>query len=463
MKRAAWVLALGLISGAAIAAAAEEFAWRSPLTVDGQDGVYRVVFDEALYRHATRADLTDIIAVNAAGEEIPFGPVPLPEARPAPPPKPVVALPWYVVPREGAPSATGESLALHIERDVDGRVRKLDSTITPGTLAVGADILLDLSRIDVAVTALDVHLHDSAGANFHARVDVLGSSDLRGFDLVSLRQTLLRLDQNGYRLERLRLELPATRRAFLLLRPIDATSTLPISGVDAVLRPVDNDTREVARREIVATPQVDKTLVPGEFHYTSGGPFPIERLALSLADANAIAQVSIESRDRDDGPWQRRASFTAFRSTAMGEEVSSLPIDIGATRDRFWRVLAEPALARAPTLTLSYRADQFVVMTQGAAPYAVLAGSARRLRQDYPLTSMLAALNARLGANWRPTAATVGEGQALAGETALKAPPKPLPMRQIVLWGVLVLGAIFVFYMIARLLKESGVDPAPKP
>jgi hypothetical protein len=192
---------------------------------------------------------------------------------------------------------------------------------------------------------------------------------------------------------------------------------------------------------------------PGTFEYLSAGPFPVESVDIALADRNAVADVVLETRASTDAPWQQRLHTTTFRLGGDGDELTSPALDVALLRDRHWRLRTQPAQARAPTLRLSYRPDQFVLLTQGDAPYRLAAGSRAARRPDYPMRTVLSQLRLRHGDLWLPPHAALGVGAALSGDAALSVPPPPPPYKQWLLWGVLALGALGVVMMVLRLLR----------
>jgi hypothetical protein len=59
------------------------------------------------------------------------------------------------------------------------------------------------------------------------------------------------------------------------------------------------------------------------------------------------------------------------------------------------------------------------------------------------------------GDTWRPAAATLAAGTALAGDAALEQHMTPQDWRQMLLWGVLVLGALVVGGLALHLLRKG--------
>lgn len=422
---------------------------------DGGEGLLHFVLTPAIYARLARSDLADIAAFNANDEAIPLGQVALVLERPlhTRPPVPM-AVPMFVVPRATRDGV--ERPTLLIERDADGRLRRLDAELAPlATDGSASDLLLDLSALDAPVVALDLAIAPDAG-RVSARVDVEGSRDLSSWRGLVRDQAVVSLNDNGVRLERLRLEFTATSLPYLRLRRVDGNAPLPIAAVNA----------QRARRTALPEPARENfTLVgtpggpmAGAYEYASAGPFPIDRIAVELAERNAVSRVVVESRDDPGLPWRERARGTAFRLGADGG-IGAAPFDIGAVRDRHWRVRTDPAQPRAPVLTLAYRPDPFVLLAQGEAPYRIAAGSRRAVRPDYPLRPVLAEVQSRRGDGWLPPVATLGAPVVLSGDAAMRplpTPSQPASWRHWVLWGVLLAGAALVIGMVLQLMRNAG-------
>lgn len=422
----------------------DEFAWQWPITIEGDQGAYRLDLDESVYAHVTRSDLRDLAAFNADGQPVPFAPLAYAQTQT----QQRRELRWLRVPVASGPA--GDSLSLRLERDTDGRVRELqlDNTTTAAD-APGADLLIDLGDDPPPVSSLRIGLDPQAVLPVNLRVEVLGSDDLAQWQVLGSDLALVAINDNGLRIERLRLDFSASHQRYLRLRTAgDARWPL--------IARIEDERRETGRelpalREIALEGQaVDGQ--PGVFEYLNAGPFPVERLDLRLPAANTVASAQVESRDDKDAPWYGVTGFTAFRLGGNADEVRHLPADTGLQRSRHWRVRTEPALAQAPTLVLSYRPDRFVLLTQGTPPYRLMAGSTRASRPDYPVQAALAAAGASKPPGWQPPQATLGEGTIAAGDAALS-PLRGPQYRRWLLWAVLAVGAGLVLLVSLRVLR----------
>jgi hypothetical protein len=450
MKRA-WLLC-GFFVGAAMAAEREDFAWHWPLPLGGDEGLVALHLDETVYRQIQRADLRDLVAFNGEGELIPLMPVRPPEQATQPTQATPVPVPWFRVPQ--AESGGDERIELLIARGADGRLSRLHAEVSPSAdAAVAEDVLIDLSMFEVPYDLILFEFDVAPGGGLNARVDVDGSDDLSHWHRLARGSALVDLSAGDARLQRHRVELPATSHAYLRVRRTDSPQPLPL--VDIAAQAVEHPAGVVPpeTQHLKLSGEADAE-VRGAFLYRSDGPYPVTRVNLRLADRNSVAEIVLASRAAGDQPWRQRARFAAFQIESAGDVARNLAVRLGEVRDREWRVQTEPAQARAPTLELEYVPDRFLLLTQGDGPFMLAAGSVRGERPSYPLGALLAELQQVRGSAWQPLEIEPGPGAPLAGDTALQPIPESLPLRRWVLWGVLLAGAGVLIVMVIGLLRQ---------
>jgi hypothetical protein len=448
---------LGTAQPGAPPAAAADFAWQWSLDVPQGEQVVQFTLSPAVYARLARRDLRDLVAFNGAGEILPMG-LATQLWAPAVEATAVLAvsqpLPMFRIPV--SPALAADGLQLHIERDANGRLRQLHADIADTASAgTASDWLLDLSALRSPVPGLSFILDQRAVGSLNARIEIAGSRDLDHWQPVAAPQTLLSLQQGEYQLQRLEARFAPIQWPYLRLRRIDREGSIDLASVSAELQPAHLAIDERLALEMAGSAAAD---LPGTFDYVLPGPYPIERIGVALADRNALATVIVESRASADQTWRTRASGTAFRlaGNGDGDDIGADAFELPVIRDRYWRLRSEPALARAPVLQAGYRGEAFVVLAQGAGPYRLAGGSAKAQRPDFPLPAVLARLQAQRGRDWQPVAITLGAGQSLSGPAALIAPDDPVPLRQWLLWGVLIGAAVLIAGLALRLLREPG-------
>ncbi len=237
------------------------------------------------------------------------------------------------------------------------------------------------------------------------------------------------------------------------LSPLQADAALPLAGVSAELAgPAAAETWQweaLRGREVVENGRT-------YYQFTLDGRFPMARADVAL-DANAAAEWTLESRDADDGQWQRRAGpWVAFQVGAGdGDERSAEQSLAGIVRDHQWRLSSRAPVNGVPMLRLGYQPEVMVFLAQGQPPFALVAGSARATRADAPLPQLVDAIRARRGGDWQPANATLGAPAELAGAQALQPLPPRRDWKSWLLWSLLVLGAVVVAGFAASLLRAS--------
>jgi len=463
---------LCILAPAAAHAAVADYAYAWPLHAEGDSAAWQVELTPEVYAAIGSADLSDVEVVNAAGESVPIAAYRIPPAS-ITTHEDFVDLPLFTLPASPGKQASGdESIQLHIERGADGKLRKLDADIGAAPVASGvADFVLDVSALHEPLTSLRIDW-GGGDASVSAQFAISASDDLQHWRSLVSEAAVLRLHQDGNVLERHEIALGGARANYLRLHRLDSGAVLSNPQVGA--RIVSRSTPAMPARQWLQatldgsdTRHLDHTVPAGDgtrpvaYRYHLPAPLPASALKIELADDNSVVGGTALSAERSGATqsWLPRASFVAFR-LRQGDTVTSNDefITSGyAGRARDWRVELATPLDRAPSLSIAYRPDRFVFLTQGAGPYRLLAGSARARHGTYPIDAALAPLRAKLGADWQPPLTTLGARELLSGETALINAPPPraaYDWRTWILWFVLVAAAAVVGGLALTLLRK---------
>ena len=471
------------------AAPSDDYAYAWPLQTQGESAAWQVELTPEVYAAITRADLGDIEVINAAGEAVPIAPVPVSRATL----ENLNSVPLFLLPQvsTNAPSAGDEAIRLNIQRDPDGHLHALDVGLggASGQIAQGAtrkpprDILLDASAMHEPLAGLRIDWQSAPGATGNAtpQFSVSASDDLQQWHSIIANASLLHLEQDGNTLDRHEIPFAGIRAAYLRVRRLDAGAELP--ALDIKIRTVAYSTAAQSGRQWLRatldggdTHHVDAVHLPATdgtstvaYRYHLPAALAIEAIRVGLADDNSLTRISVLSHARvqnEKSPlWTPRMNGIAFR-LRQGDAIIDND-DFGVSsggREQDWRVEVTTPLAHAPTLSVAYRPDRFVFLAQGAAPYRLVAGSARTHRGDYPVETALAPLRAKLGKDWQPPLAALGQRETLQGERALiAAPPAPKPFdwRSALLWIVLIGAAALVGGLALSLLRKPDANKVP--
>ena len=438
------ILFSGVLLSATVAAATPaDYANEWPLATD-KEGAYTIALDEGIYRQVTRADLADLAAFNADGEELAFGP--LPSAYIAPSRKWHDAV-WFALPAQPANAPSADDLQLHVTRGADGAL-SLDSTLA-GTASAEAkmgtqDVLIDVRAKDHLIEAIYFDFIDNA-PDFSANIEVEASDDLKNWHSVVTDAPLASFRQHGQYLLRRRVEFDAQPVTYLR---VHASMPLPLLAVHQLQRDPGS---EPARAKF------DAAFVRRDgdaFIYRLPARIAVERLSIALADDNAVAHLRVSAREQGETDWRVVGAYTAFRLRGAGIVLDAGPMDIDdSSRFGEWRIDSDTNIAKPPRMRFDYRPESWVVLTHGRAPYVIVAGSRRAQRSAFAIDALIVPLRARYGEQWRPPTMGHGEMRASAGEAALNG-WDATQRRTWLLWAVLVLGAGAVIWMVIGLLRS---------
>ncbi len=441
------------------AQAGTDYAQQWPLQLSRADaGAYRVTLDASVYRAAYWRDLRDVRVLDASGKPVAS------VVRPAQPLSgrvQVLTLHWFPLPKlVASPSA---DLRVAVQRDTDGTVLSVRNTVTSATGAVdGSAWLVDLGADSTRMRALLLDWDDSPSA-LDVGYRLEGSDDLRDWRILDPQVRLVQLRHRGQELRSNRIALDAPPR-YLRLLPQQA-------GAALVLREVRGEWREAAEvdnwqwLELTATSAATSDSANPGFRYRLEGRFPIQRVDVAMA-ANSSVRWSVFSCDGETSNGQanppvwklRAAGWNAWRLDDAGKSQVSPALDLHyVIEDHDWRLQPETGAmpAAAPTLRLGYAPGSLIFLAQGTPPYVLVAGSASDAAAQDTMDSMLEALRARHGARWEPAPATPGAASPRAGSAAYQPAPAPRDWKTLILWGVLVLGALLVAGFAFSLLKDK--------
>jgi hypothetical protein len=442
MKKLAWLVLLPM---AAMATVRDDYARQWPLNLETPDaGAYRVTLDREVYLQAQSPQLRDAVVVDAGGGTVSsslFGP----EQPLARPPRDV-QVPWFPLSLQN--SSLDRDIAAISEIGSDGSLRRVQMRERSDA---ATEYVVDLSRIGEPVSVLVVDWAPGQGP-FERRFAVAASDDLKDWSMVAPGARLLELENAGQRLAEHRIALPQPARArYLRLMPPAGQAPLQITGMRVELPPRAADL--AWQWEDLAGKAVTEQGVRG-FEYTLPGRFPMRRADVVLP-GNSSNQWRLYSREDERTPWRPATNPWLAYGVAGSNGGRSDPQALHDTRrDRYWRLVAEkPGQAQVPTLRLGYRDEVMVFLAEGSAPYALLAGSGRAVREDAALPQLVDALRQQRGPDWQPAVAALGAGQVLAGDAALAPAPAERDWKSWLLWVLLVGGAALVAWFAISLLK----------
>ena len=444
-------LALAALWTSAPAAAADAFAQRFALQLEDGAAFYSVTLSASVYEASRRSDLGDLRVFNGAGEAVPYS---LDAPRePARTPPVLRQVRWFPLPPA---AAGGNGPPPGVAISADG---SLHATSAPPPRAQHDVDLIDAGRAAQAgrVGALVVHLRDD---NYQGRVRVEASDDLHHWRPAGDAQ-LLKVIYNGSTLSQNRIELDAVHVRYLRLHWLDGApyvdsidAEVLAAGVDAARRV---DTQREWRKGLIAQAGVK----PGEYFFSTGRPYPVDRLVIGLPQPNTVTQAVVYSRAGLNAPWREVVHATLFRLHNGDVEQSNAALELKPDTDRQWRVVVDTRNGGvgvgALTVAAGWHPATLTFAAHGSAPFTLAVGSAAA-------TSAAVSRDALLkDASSVVATARLGDALHVAQQGATPVAGDPAMSRRYLLWAALALavGSLGVIaWWRARIVQTRAAEVA---
>lgn len=450
------LLAFGLCTSAG-ASAPRDFRMGVELRPEPGHPLAELGLPDPVYQGLSRADLGDLGVFNAQGIPVPYAFCAAPVYEPASPPPGEQALPVFPL-QTARPSGGGTRVEV-TSRDGLSVAIKPDGEAPSAAPQGGTEIaayVIDARATRFPLNGLRVRWRTPDGASeLYVRIE--DSEDLDQWRVLVPQTTLVQAGAAGQTLERERLPLPPGQRSYLRITRIDPG---PAPILEEVLGSFAAAAPAHANPPLWITPARLAPPQPGQgYAFDAARLAPIEAARVELPAPNMNLQVALQSRSADEVAWRTVWSGPVYRVGDGADERRSEDAAFAADSERYWRIQvlrgAETLGAAQPGLVLGYRPVLLRFLAQGDAPFTLAYGSGRvsqtqasacdNLLQGLAQSDLQTLISHRVA---------IGEPKALGGEAAMQPPPKPAPLRRILLWALLLAGAAAVAWMASGLLRN---------
>lgn len=439
----------------AFAATPENFAVLLPIETKGESAAWQIELNEDVYRWSNDPGLRDLLVFNAEGRAVPMATWRVLAANTVREQTiDVVTLALPNLPQ----TQDRDDLRMLVQRNADGVLQRIEtgSPARESRSDEPRDWLIDLGRQQQAIDTLDLRWK-SPTTGVIARFTIEASDDLQSWRNLRAEAAVVLLDQEGSRVERRDISLPATRAQYLRLRRLDLGPAL--LELSAQARRTERERRVEAAQWIKASVEPEPGLNGTRYLVQLPAALPVELLRIDLGSDNALAPMTLSApaAGKSAKPqWNELARLVAFRLRQGTTVIDNGDIKLAnSSRQKQFRLESRTPLAQTPKLEFGYHAQRMIFLADGAGPYLLAVGSALEQRIDAPLDIALSGLRSELGADWQPPIAAVGVAQKSAGERALEPAEKAIPWQRWLLWLILIGGAGVVAMIALSLLRGS--------
>lgn len=431
-----WLPALNLA-----AAQPDDYAFGAAIDVRAGDALYVVDLSEQVYQNVARDDLSDVAVFDANGGVPPFM---LRRQTAASGKSLLTEVPLFPV-RSHAGGKI-DSSSMRVVRDTTGRLVEIAGNVEPRRDAVVSAYIIDASQLTDRVTGL---LFDwpsgSLADTVMVQVTLEASDDLKTWRYAG-NGVLSRLNFAGRTLEQRRID-PETAAKYYRLSWSNLPQALDIARVRAELAPKTIPPTLLWRK--IVPVKVGKG-----YEFDAGGPFPAERVRISLDGANAVVATRLYSRSRPNADWRLRYDGPIYdlRVNGLRFDHSELTLQDGGAR--YWRIELREESASAPALELGWLPHQVILIARGKPPFQLAFGRAAKGADDLEAAAIIANL---LEQKVAATPVKLGSPHELGGAARLR-PEYTLPWRKWLVWLALALGVAVLAWMATRLLRDLGAE-----
>lgn len=450
----------------------DAFTTRLPIRSEGATPYYRLSVPLQAYIGSAHGDLRDLRVFNAAGQPVPYARL----AASGSTEESVQrrALPWFPLraAESGRSAILGgdQSLSVVVKQAGDGTLVEIDSRRLASGKAAAPDeaplrgYLLDASQITnrQAVRALELDWGKSA-SDFQL-LDLESSDDLQHWQSLASGVQLARLEYNGARIERRRIDLAGFRDRYLRLIWREPATAPKLNKAELEQSSSRYQSPPLVWSAPMSAVAGDADLKPGEFRFRLAQPLPLARLRIELPPGNQLLPLEVLAPGRERRYWRSLASTVVYRITSNGREWSNAEISLPHNPLREFVLRLDPRLnplPQGPRVAFALQPAQIIFLARGEGPYLLAVGN--KEAKDVALAP--ATLVPGFGTSGSPEIADASILEAATQTTFPLATPAASTAAQernwkkIALWGVLVLsvfGMAAMAWQLLRQLKKPG-------
>jgi hypothetical protein len=422
----------------------DDFASNTPLSLSGDGPWYRLELPLALQLNARQSNLNDVRVFNADGQAQPyaltFSQPPREEDQTT------VAVKWFAL--YNSDDAKDAEPKIRVERTTTGTLVEVQPQ---GEIEAGEEILrgwlLDTSAINAPLDRLV--LDWSTEREGFQRFSIEASDDLQHWKRWGEGQ-VARLSFADELVEQRVVTLPGRNARYLrLLWTTPQTAPTLTSAQLISTRP--------GVMPLSWSPSINGSVEkPGVYVWQLPVALPLERMKVAIAQPNSLAPATLYGRRDNTAPWQLIDSGLLYRLTQNGQDVVQDEMELPGNVVQQLKLEVDDrggGLGNdAPQLSFAVRATQLVFLGRGAPPYSLAVGNATIKGANLPLSTLVPGVTSE-------KLAALGSAQLSVTPVSVPAPATPVAVgpdwKRMGLWGILVLGVIFLGWMAIGTLRAS--------
>lgn len=424
-----------------------DFASQTTLTLTGEGPWYRVELPLAAQLSARDPGLGDLRVFNGAGQPQAYA---LAQQMPSQE-QTSTAVKWF--PLYTTAEAGDAVPVIRIERSPNGSVIEVQPQ---SDIEAGEEILrgwlLDASAIDAPLEQLIIDWNTEREGFQHFTIEA--SDDLQHWRSWGEGQ-VARLSFSDEVVEQREVGLPGYTARYLRLLWRSPGNAPTLTAAQLLSAPTDSPTLPLTWSPAFA----GKSEQPNQYVWQLPVGLPVERVQVSIAQANSLAPGNLYGRMDDGQPWQLISSGLLYRITQNGSDAVQDQLHLSGQVIRQLKLEVDDRGGglgpQAPEISVAVQATQVVFLARGEGPFTLAVGNARAKPASLPLTTLIPdfvpqRLN-NLGIA-QPSAAPVADMSAAPVAAGVDGPD----FKRIGLWAVLIGGVLMLGWMAFSTWRASA-------
>ncbi len=198
-------------------------------------------------------------------------------------------------------------------------------------------------------------------------------------------------------------------------------------------------------------------------YYLQSAKIIKKQLKVQIPENNVMADCRVYSRDSDDNNWVLRGSGTVYKITNNGETLNNDLIELSASSDREWKLevitRGSGFEQQPPVINLLWQPHVLTFVARGGSPFVLAYGSnayATKTVSQNTFFNTASKDEDQLIAQ----ASMSNKVEVLGGEEVLKENLIKVTPKNMILWGVLIIGSLLLLFMAFSMLKSTSKSEA---
>jgi len=448
-----------------------DFQYKATLDVQGSHPVYKTIVPFKVYQGIRRNDLGDIRILNADGVELPHAIRNFKIKRSIL--RKSMSLPIF--PIYTSNQGKKQDLSIVIRKSATGTLVKINSTKENKQQSARINmVIVDASKLKYNINSLKFDWSAKTTGNIQTLI-IEKSSDLKNWRYVK-RGTITQLNYLGHKLDRNIISLSNLRSRYLRIRWKNTDSGFSIKSIRAQYYNIKISKKITPQTQtIVATKYTGQENDPRFVYFKAdiGALPPVEEIELKLPYDNMAVNAKLLTRHINwEYNYRRKKRFKRvyyssiwsgllYNIKTRNGQISNKNVRTRLQGNRVFYVQlpksAIPAKLNQLVIKIHWTPHKLLFIAQGSKPYTLVYGSDKVEPSRFDFESLAQLIKSTHGKTFQPRLAAIGPIQkntSFKGTT--QQADKPQASARWILWGILLLGVIFLGFMTRKIARQIG-------